>query len=1204
MKTINLLKTVLLGTIFTISCLGVSAQTTYYWDFGTATTLNATPAGTDANLTVSDITIGNTLGTISGGFVTTTSASSGYTGASGGGNAGNAARTGALNIGATGSAYFEFTVTPAVGYKFSFSSISFGTRSTNTGPAAYSLCSSVDSYATEITSGTITVSGNPWALKSNPGLTFESESAVTFRIYGHSGSGSAANNTINWKIDDLSIVLTASTIGGPATPSLSVSPANLPFGNVTQNTTSTAQTFTASGENLTGNITYAKNGVDAAAFTITETAWSAATGGILSVVFNPTDVKNYTASIVISSTGAQDQTVTLTGAGVLPPVSDPTHYWDFGTDAANPAPSGTIANLTVSDISIGNTLGTLATFISTGSASSGYMGASAQYNAGNAARAGALNTGASGSAYFEFTVTPNAGYSIALSAMSFGTRSTNTGAAAYSLRSSVDNYATEITGGDIMVTGNPWTLKSNLDLTFETADNSPVTFRLYGYAGTGSPGSGTINWRIDDLSLILSATAISVATPVLSVSPANLAFGDITTDTESAAQTLTVSGENLTGNILYAKEGTDADAFTITETTWAAATGGTLSVVFNPTEVRDYTASIVISSTGAQDKVVALTGAGIAPPVEGQATFYWNFGTSAANPSPTLLETDVDVSVSDISIGNSNGTVAAFLSTGSASSGYAGASGQYNAGNAARTDALNTGASGSAYFEFTVTPDAGYSIALSAISFGTRSTNTGPAAYSLRSSVNNYATEIAGGEITVSGNPWALKSNSGLTFATANNNPVTFRLYGYDGAGNAASGTINWRIDDLSIVLIATAITPPLYSITAESNNENYGTVSLEDNVITAIPTSCLYNYATPAYTVTPAGKAIVTQDGDEFTVTGLEDDVTITINFQVNPDAPAVYTVTLKNKGEIFEELQTVCGEIAIPETTPTACEGWEFIGWAETSVSETTIAPACYHAGDILTPSGSITLYAVYKHIGEIFTASLTQEEIVANNVSGGYSDRSISSESGEWTGQMAITLTPTAYVQINTTGTGGAAGSYILSPEFDGIVSTVKITYADNTAANRRFKIANESGDIVLGTSANTVASTGGSVEVANLDKVAQVNRIKITSEGGAVYITDIDVTYEEEVIYNSNPDCTIYGSRQVVTNEINAYSVGNNIYLSNLPEPANIYVYDVVGRLMVSQKATASNDVVAVAQKGVFVIKIVSGNNIQTVKIINR
>jgi len=1008
MKTVNLLKTILLGAIFSISYLGVSAQTTYYWDFGTATTLNATPAGTDANLTVSDITIGNTLGTISGGFVTTTSASSGYTGASGAGNAGNAARVGALNTGASGSAYFEFTVTPAAGYKFSFSSISFGTRSTSTGPAAYSLCSSVDSYATEITSGTITVSGNPWALKSNPGLTFESESAVTFRIYGHSGAGSPANNTINWKIDDLSIVLTASTIGGPATPSLSVAPANLPFGNITQNTTSTAQTFTVSGENLTGNITYAKNGTDADAFTITETAWSAATGGTLSVVFNPTEVKNYTASIVISSTGAQDQTVTLTGAGVLPPVNNPTHYWDFGTSAANPAPSGTIANITVSDISIGNTLGTVATFISTGSASSGYTGASGQYNAGNAARIGALNTGASGSAYFEFTVTPDAGYSIALSAISFGTRSTNTGAAAYSLRSSADNYATEIAGGDI----------------------------------------------------------------------------------------------------------------------------------------------------------------------------------------------------------------------------------------------------------------------------------------------------------TVSGNPWALKSNSELTFATTNNNPVTFRLYGYGGAGSPASGTINWRIDDLSIVLIATAIVPPLHSITAESNNEEYGTVSLENNVITATPTSCLYSYATPAYTVTPAGKAIVTQEGDKFTVTGLEEDVTITINFQVNPDAPAVYTVTLKNKGEIFEELQTVCGEITIPETIPTTdCEGWEFIGWAETSVSETTIAPACYRSGDILTPSGSITLYAVYKLLGEVFTASLTQEEIQENGVSGGYSDRSVSSVSGDWTGQMAITITPTAYLQINTTGTGGAAGSYILSPEFGGIVSTVKITYANNTAANRRFKIANESGDIVLGTSANTVASTGGSVEIANLDKVAQVSRIKITSEGGAVYITGIDVTYEEDVVYDSNPDCTpaiiiepetssldfgeieigktseeetltVYGrfligdisfdvegdvdafpvtetlwqtatgGTLIITfapagekvynatltissqgaapvvidltgtginplslietsvNEISAYAAGDNIYLNNLPESAKIYVYNVVGQLITSRKAVVVNETVQVTQKGIFVIKIVSGNNIQTVKIINR
>jgi hypothetical protein len=54
-------------------------QTTFTWNFGTSSS-NASPSsGSLANLTVGNLTAGNTLGTIT--YLSTTSASSGYTGA-------------------------------------------------------------------------------------------------------------------------------------------------------------------------------------------------------------------------------------------------------------------------------------------------------------------------------------------------------------------------------------------------------------------------------------------------------------------------------------------------------------------------------------------------------------------------------------------------------------------------------------------------------------------------------------------------------------------------------------------------------------------------------------------------------------------------------------------------------------------------------------------------------------------------------------------------------------------------------------------------------------------------------------------------------------------------------------------------------------------------------------------------------------------
>ena len=175
------------------------------WNFTTAS-----PSTTISNLTIGDLTQGNNNGTTI--LINGTSASSVYTGASGGNNAGAASRTGSLNTGASGSAYFQFTLTPANGYNFTLTGISFGSRGTSTGPQAYSLRSSLDSYAADITTGSL-LANSTWALKSNTGLNLNGQgnaNPVTFRLYGYNGSGSPSANTANWRIDDLTLTVTVS----------------------------------------------------------------------------------------------------------------------------------------------------------------------------------------------------------------------------------------------------------------------------------------------------------------------------------------------------------------------------------------------------------------------------------------------------------------------------------------------------------------------------------------------------------------------------------------------------------------------------------------------------------------------------------------------------------------------------------------------------------------------------------------------------------------------------------------------------------------------------------------------------------------------------------------------------------------------------------------------------------------------------------
>jgi Lamin Tail Domain/Bacterial Ig-like domain/Secretion system C-terminal sorting domain len=185
----------------------------------------------------------------------------------------------------------------------------------------------------------------------------------------------------------------------------------------------------------------------------------------------------------------------------------------------------------------------------------------------------------------------------------------------------------------------------------------------------------------------------------------------------------------------------------------------------------------------------------------------WNFTASAAPSSGTPV-TNI-ASVSDLTRANNNGTTT-LVTTVSASSGYTGATGTGNAGASARIGALvadTTGSAGSACFIFTLAPAAGAAISISEIDFGSRSTSTGPQQYDIRSSIDNYATPVALAAL-LNNSVWALHTNP-LALTGATDQPVTVRIYGYIGAGNASASTANWRIDDLSVIATASGGTPP-----------------------------------------------------------------------------------------------------------------------------------------------------------------------------------------------------------------------------------------------------------------------------------------------------------------------------------------------------------------------------------------------------------
>lgn len=89
--------------------------------------------------------------------------------------------------------YFEFTLTPATGYKIDFTSFVYTGQASGTGPTSFAFRSSIDGYTANI--GTPVVGGTTIDLS---GISFQNiTNAVTFRLYGWGASASGGTFSVN-----------------------------------------------------------------------------------------------------------------------------------------------------------------------------------------------------------------------------------------------------------------------------------------------------------------------------------------------------------------------------------------------------------------------------------------------------------------------------------------------------------------------------------------------------------------------------------------------------------------------------------------------------------------------------------------------------------------------------------------------------------------------------------------------------------------------------------------------------------------------------------------------------------------------------------------------------------------------------------------------------------------------------------------------
>jgi hypothetical protein len=149
------------------------------------------------------------------------------------------------------------------------------------------------------------------------------------------------------------------------------------------------------------------------------------------------------------------------------------------------------------------------------------------------------------------------------------------------------------------------------------------------------------------------------------------------------------------------------------------------------------------------------------------------------------------------------------------------------------------------------------------------------------------------------------------------------------------------------------------YTITAVSNNEAWGTVSVNDVKITATPADGYYVESVEVI----SGTATVSVNVNTITVSP-ESDCTVQVNFAPKPSCTVNFVAVGNAEGS---ETAYIYDAITLPGSVSVNVDGWEFSGWVDAELAETTDKPAFYAPGASYTVTADATLYALYTRVEE---------------------------------------------------------------------------------------------------------------------------------------------------------------------------------------------------------------------------------------------
>ncbi|MFT3680527.1 MAG: hypothetical protein QM791_09665 [Ferruginibacter sp.] len=321
---------------------------------------------------------------------------------------------------------------------------------------------------------------------------------------------------------------------------------------------------------------------------------------------------------------------------------------------------------------------------------------------------------------------------------------------------------TQAPSANISYTGNPFC--SN-DFTVKTITQTGTTGGTY----TASPAGLSLNASTGQVSIFASTTGTYTVTYSLNPvggCPVQTATANFTINAApvvadiSGTTTIALSGTSSLSDI------TPGGIWSSTNTTIATVSASGLVTASNSnagTTIIKYTVTSGACSNAASTAInVINTSTGVD---------LWTNPITNGNPSATNPYTTGDVV-------NGNLTVSGITYAGVSSNA---GSDRFNTTNWDVSPTVNTGK----YISFTLTPDAGYAIDFISFIYTGQASGTGPAAITIRSSVNGYGSDI--GSPTVGGTTISLGAAAYQNITS----PITFRVYGSGASGASGTFSIN-----------------------------------------------------------------------------------------------------------------------------------------------------------------------------------------------------------------------------------------------------------------------------------------------------------------------------------------------------------------------------------------------------------------------------